>query len=75
MSPSTANDEERGSTHVEGRIYKANQEISFAIEKHSVVHIFIKFEKDEYLIIKITCNANFVKNELLANGIKVIKAH
>ena len=35
---------------------KANQAISFAIENNSVVHIFSKFEKDEYLKIKVTGN-------------------
>lgn len=54
---------------------KANQAISFAKENNAVVHIFSKFEKDEYLKIKVTGNAIFVKNELLANGIKVIEAH
>ncbi len=54
---------------------KANQAIAFAKEINAEVHIFSKYEKDEYLKIKVTGNANFVKNELLSNGIKVIEAY
>lgn len=54
---------------------KANQAVLIAKENNSEVHIFQKFEKDEYLKIKVTGNANFVKNELLAEGINVIDHH
>jgi len=53
---------------------KVNQAVLFAKEHNSEVHIFSKFEKDEYLRIKVTSNANFVKNVLLSEGIKVIEA-
>lgn len=53
---------------------KTNQAILFAKENNSVVHIFSKYEKDEYLKIKVTANANFVKNELLSEGIKIVEA-
>ena len=54
---------------------KSYQAIAFAKENKAEVHIFSKFEKDEYLKIKVMGNANYVKNELLAEGIKVIEAH
>jgi nucleotide-binding universal stress UspA family protein len=54
---------------------KTNQAIAFAKENNSVVHLFTKYEKDEYLRIHVTANANFVKNELLAEGIEVVEAH
>lgn len=53
---------------------KAHQAITFAKENKAVVHIFSKHEKDEYLRIKVTANANFVKNELIAEGIEVIES-
>jgi len=53
---------------------KVNQAIQFAKENKSEVHIFSKYEKDEYLRIKVSGNANFVKNELIAEGIKVIES-
>jgi len=53
---------------------KVNQAILFAKEHKAVVHIFSKYEKDEYLAIKVHGNANFVKNELLSEGIKVIES-
>lgn len=53
---------------------KTNQAITFAKENKAVVHIFSKYEKDEYLRIKVTANANFVKNELLAEGVQVVEA-
>lgn len=53
---------------------KVNQAIVFAKEHQSVVHIFSKHEKDEYLNIKVTGNTNFVKNELLAEGIQVVES-
>jgi nucleotide-binding universal stress UspA family protein len=52
---------------------KVNQALQFAKDHGSVVHIFSKYEKDEYLKIKVTSNANFVKNQLLAEGIKIIE--
>ncbi|MFM9944580.1 MAG: universal stress protein [Bacteroidia bacterium] len=54
---------------------KTNQAILFAKENKVEVHLFTKYEKDEYLRIKVTGNANFVKNELMAEGIKVVEAH
>ena len=53
---------------------KVNQAILFAKENKATVHIFSKYEKDEYLKIKVNGNANFVKNELLAEGIGVIES-
>ena len=54
---------------------KVNQAISMAKENNAEVHIFSKYEKDEYLKIKVLSNSNFVKNILLAAGVKVIEAH
>jgi nucleotide-binding universal stress UspA family protein len=54
---------------------KVNQAILFAKENKATVHIFSKYEKDEYLRIKVNGNANFVKNELLAEGIHVIESN
>lgn len=53
---------------------KVNQAILFAKEHKALVHIFSKYEKDEYLSIKVHGNANFVKNELLSEGIRIIEA-
>lgn len=53
---------------------KVNQAILIAKEHKAVVHIYSKYEKDEYLRIKVHGNANFVKNELLSEGIQVIEA-
>ncbi len=53
---------------------KVNQAISIAKEHNAVVHLYSKYEKDEYLRIKVHGNANFVKNELLSEGIQVIEA-
>jgi len=51
---------------------KTNQAILFSKEHNAIVHLFAKHEKDEYLKISVTANTNFVKNELLAEGIQVI---
>jgi nucleotide-binding universal stress UspA family protein len=53
---------------------KTNQAIIFAKEFKSKVHIFSKDEKDEYLKIKINANSNFIKNELLAEGISCVES-
>lgn len=53
---------------------KTNQAIEFAKTHKAEVHIFSKFEKDEYLQIKVKGNSNYVKNELIAAGIKVIES-
>lgn len=53
---------------------KIYQTIEFAKTYNSVVHVFSKYEKDEYLQIKVKGNSNFVKNEMLAAGIKVVEA-
>ena len=54
---------------------KAHQAALFARENNAEVHLFMKHEKDEYLRIKVQGNTNFVKNELLNEGLKVIEAH
>lgn len=53
---------------------KTNQAILIAKENKAEVHLFSKYEKDEYLKLKVLANANFVKNELLAEGITVIES-
>lgn len=51
---------------------KTNQAIAIAKEHNSDVHILRKFEKDEYLKIKVNGNANYVKNELVSEGVNVV---
>lgn len=54
---------------------KVNQAIEFAKTHKAEVHIFSKKEKDEYLQIKVKGNSNYVKNELISAGIKVVEAN
>ncbi|NUM30702.1 MAG: universal stress protein [Bacteroidetes bacterium] len=54
---------------------KVNQALEFAKTHKAEVHIFSKYEKDEYLQIKVKGNSNYVKNELISEGVKVVEAN